>query len=98
MSILSPEFPPRVRARGVQDPKSHNFPYSFDKEILETIPSIKEDGYQLFQKRGTMTGKTVRDEKTDIRTQKYKQGVFEIGRRKDGVIDHRFFRADKGNL
>ncbi|EGA68245.1 hypothetical protein VISI1226_03980 [Vibrio sinaloensis DSM 21326] len=39
-----------------------------------------------------MTGKVVTDPKTGVRTQQDKEGVFEIGVTKDGVIDHRFFR------
>ena len=31
----------------------------------------------------------------EVRTQTYKQGVYEIGVNKDGVIDHRFFRPSK---
>ncbi len=53
------KYAPRVRARAVQDPTSHNFPYSFDKGILNTKPNIKNNGYQIYQKEGTMTGKTV---------------------------------------
>jgi RHS repeat-associated protein len=86
------KYNPRVRARGVEDPKSHNFPYSFDKEVLSTKPIPKKNGYSIYQKEGTMTGKVVTDPKTGVRTQQYKEGVFEIGVRKDGVIDHRFFR------
>ena len=71
------KYAPRVRARGVQDPKSHNFPYSFDDAILSTKPIIKNNGYRIFQLKGTMNGK---------------QGVYEIGVTKNGVIDHRFFR------
>jgi len=70
----------RVRVRAVQDPVSHNFPYSFDDGILATKPIPKANGYNIYQKPGTMNDKT---------------GVFEIGVTKDGVIDHRFFRPDK---
>jgi hypothetical protein len=73
----SPRYAPRVRMRGVEDPTSHNFPYSFDKGILRTRPILKNNGYQMFQKPGTMNGKN---------------GVFEIGRLRNGVINHRFFR------
>ena len=85
----------RVRQRGVQDPKSHNFPYSFDDEILATEPILKNNGYRIFEKPGKMLGKVVTDPKTGARTQTYKDGVFEIGVTKDGVIDHRFFRSRK---
>jgi hypothetical protein len=86
------KYSPRVRARGVEDPKSHNFPYSFDREILSTKPIPKPNGYNIYQMEGTMTGKVVTDLKTGIRTQQIKEGFFEIGVTKDGVIDHRFFR------
>lgn len=67
----------RVRIRAVQDPVSHNFPYSFDDIILSTKPILKNNGYKIFQQQGTMNGKN---------------GIFEIGLTKNGVIDHRFFR------
>jgi RHS repeat-associated protein len=87
-------YHPRVRARAVQDPVSHNFPYSLDDAILATTPEIKDSGYKIYRLRGTMTGSVVTDSKGN-RTQKHKEGVFEIGVTKDGVIDHRFFRPDK---
>jgi hypothetical protein len=74
------KYADRVRSRGVQDPVSHNFPYSFDDGILATKPIPKNNGYNIFQKPGTMNGN---------------DGVFEIGVTKDGVIDHRFFRPKK---
>ncbi len=70
----------RIRARAVQDPKSHNFPYSFDDGVLATKPIPKNNGYNMFQKPGSMNGK---------------EGVFEMGVTRDGVIDHRFFRPNK---
>jgi RHS repeat-associated protein len=81
-SVLPPgmSYDERVRKRGLEDPTSHNFPSSFDMGILKTKPTLKEDGYRLFQKRGVMNGK---------------KGVFEIGVTKDGVVNHRFFRPDK---
>jgi hypothetical protein len=88
-------YAPRVRERAVQDPTSHNFPYSYDDGILATKPIPKKNGYQIYQERGTMAGKVTTDPKTGVRTQHYKEGVFEIGVTKDGVIDHRFFRPDK---
>lgn len=66
--------------RAVQNPVSHNFPYSFDDAILATKPLLKNNGYKIFQKVGTMNGKN---------------GVFEIGLTKNGIIDHRFFRPIK---
>lgn|SRR5690554_793872 len=74
------KYTDRVRMRGVQDPVSHNFPYSFDDAILSTNPILKKNGYKMFQQSGTMNGKN---------------GVFEIGLTKDGIIDHRFFRRVK---
>ena len=35
------KYADRVRMRGVQDPVSHNFPYSFDDAILATKPIPK---------------------------------------------------------
>lgn len=78
--INAEKYAPRVRMRGLEDPKSHNFPYSFDKEILSTPAIPKKNEYNIFQKEGTMNGKT---------------GVFEIGKTKDGIIDHRFFRPNR---
>jgi hypothetical protein len=70
----------RVRDRALQDPVSHNFPYSYDEGILQTPPIQRPNGYNLFRKPGSMNDKN---------------GVFEIGVDKDGVIDHRFFRPGK---
>lgn len=74
------KYADRVRMRAVQDPVSHNFPYSFDDAVLATKPLLKNNGYKIFQKAGTMNGKN---------------GVFEIGLTKNGIIDHRFFRPIK---
>ena len=74
------QYADRVRARGLQDPVSHNFPYSLDDTILATTPIPKANGYSIYRTSGTM-GK--------------RQGIFEIGVTKDGIIDHRFFRPDK---
>ena len=82
------KYAPRVRARGVEDPVSHNFPYSFDRLILESKPILKNNGYKIYQMQGTMHG-SVKDG-----VQQIKNGVFEIGVTKDGVIDHRFFRPN----
>ncbi|WP_423147016.1 PKD domain-containing protein [Rubrolithibacter danxiaensis] len=78
--IATPKYASRVRARGVEDPKSHNFPYSFDKAILSTKPRVTSSGYKIYTLEGIMNDK---------------QGVFEIGVNKNGVIDHRFFRPSK---
>jgi RHS repeat-associated protein len=86
------KYADRVRQRAVEDPVSHNFPYSMDDSILATNPIPKNNGYSIFQLEGSMTGRVVTDPATGIRTQTYKQGVYEIGLTKNGVIDHRFFR------
>ena len=64
---------------GIQDPVSHNFPYSFDDAILSTKAIPKANGYNIYRLRGSMNGKT---------------GFYEIGRSKSGIIDHRFFRPN----
>jgi hypothetical protein len=74
------KYASRVRMRAIQDPVSHNFPYSFDDAILSTTPILKNNVYKIFRQSGTLTGKN---------------GVFEIGVTKDGIIDHRFFRPVK---
>ena len=70
----------RILERSRQDPSSHNFPYSFDDQVLRGTQIARPDGYTIYQERGTL-GK--------------KAGVFEIGVTEDGVIDHRFFKPDK---
>jgi hypothetical protein len=80
------KYDARVRMRAVQDPVSHNFPYSFDSYILNTQPILKSNGYKMYQLPGTMHGSI----KNGV--QQIKNGVYEIGVRSDGVIDHRFFR------
>jgi len=71
-------YAPRVRARGVEDPVSHNFPYSYDKTIVSQKPAIVTgSGYKIYRLEGSMNGKS---------------GVYEIGMTGSGVIDHRFFR------
>jgi len=47
-------YHPRIRIRGVQDPKAHNFPYSFDDQILSTHPIIQDDGSLLYSVPGFM--------------------------------------------
>lgn len=74
------KYDARVRTRALQDPSSHNFPYTFDDAILATKPIPKANGYTMYQMPGALGIKT---------------GVFEIGLTKDGVIDHRFFRPTK---
>jgi len=63
--------------RALADPKAHNFPYSFDRQILSTSPVSRLNGYRIFPREGYMNGG---------------KGVYEIGVRSDFVIDHRFFR------
>ena len=74
------KYADRVRKRAIADPLSHNFPYSFDDAILATKPMLRKNGYKIFRLTGNMNGKN---------------GVFEIGLTRDGVIDHRFFRPLK---
>jgi hypothetical protein len=73
----------RVAERALADPHAHNFPYSFDKIVLSTKPIKKLNGYKMYQHEGYMNNK---------------RGMFEIGVTKDRIIDHRFFRPDKGRL
>lgn len=74
------KYDSRVRARALEDPSSHNFPYSFDDKILSVKPNITPSGYKMFRLN---------------RTKNNKNGVFEIGLKPNGVIDHRFFRPLK---
>ncbi|GHT45882.1 hypothetical protein FACS189454_06110 [Planctomycetales bacterium] len=68
-----------VRERALTDPHAHNFPYSYDDQILSTKPKLDpKDGYKKFQYEGTLNNSN---------------GVFEIGVTKEGIIDHRFFRS-----
>lgn len=74
-------YDPRVRARGVQDPKAHNFPYSFDDEILSTTPIRQGDGSLLFRKPGALNGR---------------EGFYEIGVNPGAnTIFHRTFVGNK---
>ena len=52
------KYASRIRARALQDPVAHNFPYSFDDEILKVEPIIQADGSLLFRKAGTLNGKS----------------------------------------
>jgi hypothetical protein len=47
-------YHPRIRQRGLQDPKAHNFPYSFDDQILMSTPRVQQDGSLLFVKEGVL--------------------------------------------
>jgi hypothetical protein len=51
------KYHPRVRARGVEDPVAHNFPYSFDDVILKEKPIVQSDGSLLYRKAGSINGK-----------------------------------------
>lgn len=85
------KYDPRVRQRGVEDPSSHNFPYTFDKYILKTQPKLLNNGYKMYQADGYMMG-GLKYSVEGPPTQKWLHGVFEIGVTKEGVINHRFFR------
>lgn len=73
------EYADRIRVRALEDPVSHNFPYSFDNSILSTDPIIKNNGYRIFQQEGSMNNKN---------------GFYEIGIARGNVIDHRFFKPN----
>jgi len=49
----------RIRQRAVQDPGGHNFPYSFDKEILSTKPTLLAGGGKGYALRGYKNNKEV---------------------------------------
>jgi RHS repeat-associated protein len=46
------QYADRVRAGAVKDPKGHNFPYSFDDEILRTVPIREADGSLTYKLAG----------------------------------------------
>jgi len=75
-----PQYHDRVRQRALEDPVGHNFPPSYDSEILATDPIPRPNNYTIFRKPGSLNGN---------------DGVFEIGVNKDGVINHRVFRSNK---
>lgn len=76
--------------RAVEDSVSHNFPYSFDDVILSTQPILKPNGYKIYQLNGSMHGSLKWID--GVPAQNIKNGFFEIGVTKNGIIDHRFFR------
>jgi hypothetical protein len=43
--------------RAIKDLHNHNFPYSFDKLILETKPIVKTGDYKIYQLEDCMNGK-----------------------------------------
>ncbi len=70
-------YHPRIRARGLQDPVGHNFPYSYDDVILRSTPVRQADGSLLYRTPGSINGK---------------DGFFEIALNPDtGTIFHRTF-------
>ncbi|MBV6462382.1 MAG: hypothetical protein HJHJAOHD_02531 [Flavobacteriales bacterium] len=75
------KYASRIRARALQDPVAHNFPYSFDDVILKAKPIAQADGSLLFRKAGTLNGKS---------------GFFEIGLNPNTkTIFHRTFVGAK---
>jgi RHS repeat-associated protein len=73
------KYHPRIRARGVEDPLAHNFPYSFDDVVLKETPTLQKDGSLLYRKVGSINGK---------------DGVYEIGvNQETGTIFHRTWRS-----
>lgn len=72
------KYHPRIRQRGLEDPRAHNFPYSFDDVILRQKPTTQADGSLLYRKVGEINGKS---------------GTFEIAVNPDtGVIFHRSWK------
>lgn len=69
-------YHPRIRARGVQDPRFHNFPYSLDDEILRQAPIRTSRGTDLYRLEGQVGDR---------------RGHFEIAVNDRGVIVHRQF-------
>ena len=76
------KYADRVRARAVQDPKAHNFPHSYDREIIQSsTPVLRKDGSLQYNHKGSMSGK---------------EGVFEITINPEtGTIFHRNFRPNR---
>lgn len=72
------KYHPRIRERGLEDPRAHNFPYSFDDVILREKPITQADGSLLYRKPGDVSGRS---------------GVYEIALNPDtGIIFHRTWR------
>jgi RHS repeat-associated protein len=73
------KYHPRIRARGVQDPRAHNFPYTFDSVILKQKPVTQEDGSLIYRMAGSVNGG---------------DGVYEIAvNPTTGTIFHRTWRS-----
>ncbi len=47
-------YHPRIRSRAIQDPKGHNFPYTFDQIIMSSEPIVQEDMSLLFRHPGSI--------------------------------------------
>ncbi|WP_338066830.1 hypothetical protein [Xenorhabdus mauleonii] len=54
-----PEYEPRIRQRAVKNPGGHNFPFSFDREILKTKPTVLRSGNIGYAMLGHKNGKKV---------------------------------------
>ncbi|WP_083446723.1 MULTISPECIES: RHS repeat-associated core domain-containing protein [Xenorhabdus] len=54
-----PEYEPRIRQRAVENPGGHNFPFSFDREILKTKPTVLRSGDIGYAMLGHKNGKEV---------------------------------------
>jgi hypothetical protein len=73
------KMPSREKRKRAGHPPNHNFPSSFDKEIIQTgQKTFGSDGYTQYNLRGSVNGQ---------------EGTYEIGV-KGGQIEHRFFRPD----
>jgi RHS repeat-associated protein len=48
----APGYATRIRARALQDPRGHNFPYSYDRSILRGRPTVQSDGSLLYSADG----------------------------------------------
>ncbi|GAB3769477.1 DUF6531 domain-containing protein [Microlunatus parietis] len=71
-------YHPRIRARGLEDPRAHNFPYSFDDTVLSATPITQADNSLLYRQPGSINGS---------------DGVFEIAVNPETeLIFHRTFR------
>ena len=71
-------YHPRIRARGLEDPRAHNFPYSYDDVVLSASPRTQADNSLLYRQPGSLNGS---------------EGVFEIALNPETEqIFHRTFR------
>lgn len=75
------KYAARIRARALQDPVAHNFPYSFDDFILKAKPILQQDGSLLYREAGFLNGKA---------------GFYELGLNPNtNTIFHRTFVGSK---